>query len=328
MKQFLQILAFLLATAVAEAKVWRVNNQPAAVAAFTDLSAAVASPLVQNGDTLYVEGSAANYGFVTLTKKLVLIGPGYALAGAEPNPNMQATPLEADVNIIIDSTASGSLLMGLKGQVSLAPSVDDIQIKRCKFYISNAGSYTTGQRISNLLLSQSIFQGYNAYSFVFDNVQVINCIITGYVNIKTNATLALFRNNTITNATLEADNAYIANNVFYNANLFTTNSVIKYNVANAGTLPAGTGNLNWQSNIIVGTGSEDGKYMLKAGSPALAAGEPIGGETPDCGAFGTADPYRLSGIPPIPAIYMLDVPTSIPSNATTMSIKLSTRSNN
>ena len=138
----------------------------------------------------------------------------------------------------------------------------------------------------------------------------------------------MFRNNTFSANTLEADNAYIANNVFYNANLFTTNSVIKYNVANAGVLPAGSGNLNWQSNIIVGTGSEDGKYMLKAGSPALAAGEPIGGETPDCGAFGTADPYRLSGIPPVPAVYMLDVPTSIPSNATTMSIKLSTRSNN
>lgn len=156
MKQSLQILVLLLATAVAEAKVWRVNNQSPAGAAFTEISTAIASPLVQNGDTLYVEGSATGYGFTTLTKKLVLIGPGYALSGAEPNNGMQATLLEALVNITIDSTGSGSLLMGLNGQLRLSSSVDDIKIKRCKISMNNNGGGLLLANVSPTCLSRSV----------------------------------------------------------------------------------------------------------------------------------------------------------------------------
>ncbi|MEQ1554417.1 MAG: hypothetical protein ABL929_09580, partial [Ferruginibacter sp.] len=74
--------------------------------------------------------------------------------------------------------------------------------------------------------------------------------------------------------------------------------------------------------------STDGQWRLKAGSPAIAAGETVLGITPDCGAYGTADPYVLSGIPPIPTIYLLTVPAAIASNATTMPITISTKSNN
>lgn len=68
---------------------------------------------------------------------------------------------------------------------------------------------------------------------------------------------------------------------------------------------------------------------LKAGSPALAAGLTVGTVvTPDCGAFGATDPYKLSGIPNIPSIYTLTVPVSIPAGTNSMNVTISTRNNN
>ena len=56
--------------------------------------------------------------------------------------------------------------------------------------------------------------------------------------------------------------------------------------------------------------STDGKWELKAGSPAIGAGS--GGI--DCGAYGGPAPYILSGIPMLPHIYEADVPASATSD--------------
>ena len=45
------------------------------------------------------------------------------------------------------------------------------------------------------------------------------------------------------------------------------------------------------------TGSTDGRYKLKAGSPAIGYG--VGGV--DCGIYGGPEPYVLSGMPTVPA---------------------------
>ncbi|TAD82826.1 MAG: hypothetical protein EAY75_15800 [Bacteroidetes bacterium] len=129
-------------------------------------------------------------------------------------------------------------------------------------------------------------------------------------------------------------NTYFANNIAINigtASFTATSSLIRNNISQgANVFPAGNGN---QGNftiaqIMLNTGSTDGRFRLAAGSPAIGAGESVGGITPDCGPFGTADPYRLSGIPAIPTIYSLTVPGSVPAASTSMNITLSTRSNN
>jgi len=50
--------------------------------------------------------------------------------------------------------------------------------------------------------------------------------------------------------------------------------------------------------------SDDERYKLKAGSPAIGAG--VSGV--DCGAFGGVTPYVLSGLPPFPRIYEATIP--------------------
>ena len=110
------------------------------------------------------------------------------------------------------------------------------------------------------------------------------------------------------------------------------NVTVKNNISGGTNLPVGNGNVNSQPDATVFQGltgnSTDGQWRLKLGSPAIGAGETISSITPDCGAFGTADPYKLSGIPAIPTIYLLTVPASVTSSATTMPITISTRSNN
>ena len=97
----------------------------------------------------------------------------------------------------------------------------------------------------------------------------------------------------------------------------------------AAKFPAGNGNQQnkaW-ATIFNLTGSYDGKYSLKSGSPAIGAGT-LGAGTTDAGIFGGATPYRLSGIPPVPTIYALTSPQGTTPAGNIVQINLSTRSNN
>ena len=78
---------FLVATVIVamsvnlNAAIWRVNNIAGVNADFTTIQAA--HNAANAGDTIYLEPSAGNYGNLTATKRLVIIGPGYFLAENE-----------------------------------------------------------------------------------------------------------------------------------------------------------------------------------------------------------------------------------------------------
>ena len=59
------------------------------------------------------------------------------------------------------------------------------------------------------------------------------------------------------------------------------------------------------SDVFVGTGSTDGKWQLKPNSPAKGTASDGG----DPGMFGGSEPYVLSGMTEIPAIYYFQAPT-------------------
>ena len=69
--------------------------------------------------------------------------------------------------------------------------------------------------------------------------------------------------------------------------------------------------------------------QLAAGSPALTAGKNHAGAATQCGVFGgeSAQYYRMSGVPNIPAIYQLSAPSQNASS-NPYNITISTRSNN
>ncbi|HEY1200728.1 MAG TPA: hypothetical protein VGE79_07095, partial [Niastella sp.] len=298
----------------------------------TTLASAVANPSVSNGDTLYVEGSATSYDGINLSKRLVIIGAGYSLSGAGANAGLQANPNPSVTSsIYIDSLASGSTFVGLTLTAYLNSNVDNITFVRCSLNLQPFTVISNSYAVSNLVVKQC--KAYIALSsFKLENPQVTNCIFVSSQAQLGNCINGLFRNNTLVSSGGTLNNCYVSNNIFSSSTLTFTNCLVKYNVSTHNNLPDPVANNNKVNQngalFFVGGASADAQYQLGATSPALAAGEPINGVTPDAGAFGTADPYRLSGIPPIPTIYSLTVPASVPATATSMTITFSTRSNN
>src|SRR5450432_1529697 len=110
--QYLFIAAIMAATCFtqqASAKIWRVNNQSnydgstlwgdnfggtPAYPVFKQINQAVAFGIVNDGDTIHVEGSTVIYDAATVTKRLVVIGPGYFLT---ENPKTSENVMESRI---------------------------------------------------------------------------------------------------------------------------------------------------------------------------------------------------------------------------------------
>ena len=349
MKYLSILFLFVIATFESQAKIWRVNNNIGIVADFTAFNDAAVAAAVQAGDTLYMEPSAIDYttASFTLSKRLVIIGPGYFLDPSNSttpgNSGLQAATKDARVQFFrLASGASGSKFLGVSLTGSLYfNGASNISFE--KVYFGSTVYFENGTNDA-ITIRKCFFNGSSAQSsttavitnFVCENNMFYN---NGYIDIKNlSGTGNIFRNNSALNGAngFALPNTYVANNIFgtYSESVFT-NSTIKNNLFQANQTLPGTATANLvnqvMSDVFVGgtTGSFDSRMVLKAGSPALGAGLTVGAiVAPNCGAFGATDPYKLSGIPNIPTIYALTVPTSIPSGSATMNVTFSTRNNN
>jgi hypothetical protein len=319
------------------------------MADFNNLSTAITSPSVVNGDTIYVESSNLDYSAGGLNKRLVFIGTGYfhdpANTSFPPNTGLQAALYAANIGgINFNDGSSGSKLIGLStSSISIIAGATPINltIERCfiasgiffnnathsgitirKNFFSNGRIEGSNGSLTNFICENNIF--YTTFSYVSLS------ILTGSSNV--------FRNNSFFQVGVPPTipNCYIANNIFdAPSNGTFTNSTIKNNIFSGAQVLPGTATNN-QLNVVMAnvyvsgtTGSIDSRIQLKPGSPAIGAGLTVGAVVnPDCGAYGATDPYKLSGIPQIPSIYGFTVPVSIPSGSATMNVTFSTRNNN
>lgn len=343
---FLLLIGFLFLFQDSQAKIWRINSTPGVNADFDQITAAVADSRVQNDDTLYVEGSSTNYSGFTLSKRLVIIGNGYFLGTPGGNTGLQFNTFPANINgaLMFDSTASGSQLIGLSGFTlrnnPTGSATDNIIISRCNFegfslaYTPAANTTMDGWEIKQCYIDGSL----TFNSFVLKNWTFRNNIVTSTVQMGNTENKGHIIRNNVFRSSVSIYEAYFANNIINNSTFTAVNCVLKNNLA-IGT-PAGftpfVGNNNNSNGytdaaMFVGASgnSTDGQWQLAASSPAKGAGLTIGAViTPDCGAYGATDPYRLSGIPNISTIYELNVPATVPSGFSTMSVTFSSRNNN
>ncbi len=312
-KLFILVIIALLASN-ANAKIWRLNNNFGINADFSDLNVAYSSASAY--DTIYVEGSNSNYGSLTLNKPLTIIGTGYFLT---ENPMTQRQLYASSFSSVTFSSGSaGSLLTGISVNNYLYIYTSDITIE--KNYLYYGVTFNNNAGISNIkIFSNYIYGGINASTYPASS-WVVNMVIknnyisnynSGYgINLQTNSSGLIINN--VFNATstsspvLNVNNFLITNNIINQGLIYnTTYNNFVNNICNSTQLPAGNNNqLNVNmANVFLNTGSTDGRWMLKAGSPAIGTG--VNGA--DCGMFGGDDPYVLSGIPG-PSIY--DIITS------------------
>ncbi|MEQ9287988.1 MAG: hypothetical protein RIG77_13810 [Cyclobacteriaceae bacterium] len=289
------------------ATIWRVDNNTANISDFTTLQAAHDG--AQANDTLYVYGSPIDYGDCTLTKTLYIFGTGYFLT---ENPETQANPLSAICsNITFNEGSEGSVLSGMVTD-AIVIATNQVVVKRNKTLSIGVGNSNSSIPASNLIIQQNYIEGdigfvNNSTNIIIHNnvLQASNALFSSILMAAN--TSADIRNNIIVGV------ATVYNSIFYN-NISTsssfngTNTDVKNNIAT--TSIYGTSNGNQElvdiSTVFELTGSPDGMYLLKDSSPASGAG--FGGV--DCGIFGGTEPYVLSGLPALPAIWFLDVPTS------------------
>jgi hypothetical protein len=342
MKKLITLIAFLFLTSFcANAKIWRVNNNPGINNVITTLQAAHDS--ASAGDTIMVESSPTPHGTVVLNKKLVILGPGYFLG---ENKDLQADLYNANVSLVefgyktnslnaIISSSAGSFISGLE-VYAISIKVSGVTIHRC---LVNSGVQWQNDlysgNMSNEVLSESFIRGSVTanpyYGKSITNILVKNNIILGSLTAGV-ASSSLIENNVIFNGVV-LENSTFRNNIIVNpnANISFTSSTYTNNLAAGTKLGSSNGN---QSSVdmttvfvadpyVSGTPAgftSDNKWKLATGSPAIGAG--LNGV--DAGAFGGLTPYVLSGIPEIPSIYFLEVPTS---GNNSLDVKMKVRSN-
>lgn len=323
-KTFILFAALIvLGTITANAKVWRVNNNLGVDADFTTVQAA--HDAANTDDTIYVEGSQTAYGNCNMIKKLVVIGPGYFLT---ENLLLQHCPYNAYCDFSFEFnftdpfnhlTSSGSKIYGMFGAVTI--TVSDITVENC--FVT--GGCPINANVNNIIFKKNMMGSISAATTV-NNCIISNCLFTSSVNFGTSSS-GIFQNNIIASS-ISLYNFSIKNNIETSLTATVTtapsyNNLIYNNISvgsQFGILDGNQANVN-PSDIFVcwstcTSYSSDGRYALKAGSPAIATGE--GGV--DCGIFGGSNPYVLSGIPSIPAIYFLNT-TNSPTQGISVTIK-------
>mgnify|MGYP001818958876 FL=1 len=173
---------------------------------------------------------------------------------------------------------------------------------------------------NNILLAQNyVYNTINAGLGDITNTIISNNIIRGQINSEVTSGPLIVANNVCftTNwvSPIDVYNANIQNNILVDADATffeNTGNTFSYNIMAEDGTDANGNQYNIDMDLVFEDFdgsldlSTDGKWELKAGSPAIGTGS--GGV--DCGAFGGPTSYVLSGIPGLPHIYEADVPAT------------------
>lgn len=315
------------------AKIWRINNT-GIPANFTTIQQAHDTSIVQAGDTLHLEPSPTSYGTLTASKKLIIIGPGYYL---NENQNQQQNITSAKISSFdLLPGCNGTVISGIYITGNNFIRTGNVSISRNRLgggiYLDNS----TGPSFSNVLISQNYFLANcvdivnGSASFTISNLVIRNNYLPEFINLNANIS-GVISNNVLGQILYgSVTNFNINNNIFYGSfsSYIQGGSNAIYN--NIGTssngLPFNNGNQNGINilTLFVGNtgGNTENQWKLAPNSAALGTG--IGGV--DCGMYGGLSPYVVSGLPPVPSIYLLTAPLN--SNGNQLPITIGVKSNN
>lgn len=309
-KQILLTMLFvLLGGAISGQHLIRVNNNAGADADYTTLQAA--NDAASNGDTIYVEGSVTNYDGADISRKLIIIGPGYFLTD---NDSTQAYGQEVHFtgNLSFNNGSAGSTITGCKTDL-ISLNTSDISVIRCHIGTLAQAAAT----VNNILILQNYVNYIGLQTNKITNSIIANNIITYGVFCSSSSGPLQIVNNIVTGSStsfvISAYNAGISNNIITQPNVGigvnTGNAIYNNLLAASGTNADGNQYNVSMANVFADFNgslkySLDAKWKLRTGSPALGAG--VSGV--DCGVFGGATPYVLSGVPKLPHIYEATIP--------------------
>jgi hypothetical protein len=275
MTKLLLFIAILAIATTAQAKIWRVNNNPGLDGdvlqggTLFDNTNNATNPEASAGDTIYIEPSPTTYTNFAINKANIRVfGYGYFL---DNNPGMQAMANNAEVNYIELLTGSeGSEVSGLEFTFGFYIYTGNVTITRCNvatidFYQNATSTTYSGIRIDKCFIRNSITSSNIVASVTSVSTTIENCIFssplsgnnTSGITIN-NKVRGLLRNNVFNSAnSAQFYNFYVANNIFVGA-------------ANFGTV-AQSGNNIYRNNLFSYPISQ-GQYAQVGGNTGANSG--------------------------------------------------------
>lgn len=304
------LLLALAATVQLEARTWRLNPVEDAKADFTSINDAMADERVQPGDELLLEPGYYSEEQKVTKENITITGPGYFLSA---NYNWPAVSVTHVPSIEVKSNCDNCTIRGLELESIIVNSYNhNTTITRCKLdRLSASGSI-------GLTFEQCFITGNSNYysAYVGENTIVRNNILKGAISGSNNCSVEY---NTIivrlVGSIYSPDYliggfkySQINNNIIINTNAAQFENNIK-DMLNAGSTNSWYNNVfsttevnqSHPYNHYVGATVENtfideliaDRYYLRDDSAAKGGAQGGG----DCGAFGGAHPYVLSGIP-------------------------------
>jgi hypothetical protein len=305
---------------------------PGQYTTFADAQTAASS-----GDTIYVHGSSINYGSVTISKSLVIIGTGH-------NPDKQMPLVSMFQDILV--TTNNVQLQGLKFHY-LTSSSSFGTIKKCRIeYTSSISALEFMSNPKGWLIEGNVFMVYNAIAISFGSSSGDGCIIQNNIFSSFNNSVLVsnllnssshrtyFLNNVVVGSKSEsfANVNYmdINNNIFYGSSPGTgalnsnANNNITYDCPDNGFYSPGINNLTnvdpMFTSVTPGNFSYSMDFHLAAGSP----GKDNGTDGTDRGVYGgLGNKFTMTGEPSIAEItsFTITSPTTIaPGGTLTISV--------
>jgi len=331
---------------------------------YTDAATAVTASAANDTIQLYPGVSAT---IVDLNKALVFLGPGYLL-NINSGLQVATNSARLDLSLIAgasNSTFEGLTITWASWLVSnmvANTTLQNVTFKRCllsapgsTFYMSGTNAGVQGITFSQCIIGAGCYMNLSSAGTFVKNIVWRNCII-GTNSVGINALEII----------LSGANTIVSNNLFENCNIYgystsastpiststyfrNCNINLEPNTANNGVYDYCTFTTNNTTHYVTGSSNQFGKtlvsiyngdvtqpignvgdapWTLKTGSPAIGWGRDYSNNPIDGGAYGGADPYRLSGIPRIPSFYQLSSTAGAAANSNPYPITFSVRANN
>ena len=309
-KKFLTLVA-ICAVMTANATVLRVSNVNGSTAPYSTIKAA--HDAANAGDTIMVDGSETEYELTEISKRLVLIGPGFWI---NENGLVQEAIPAAKTRFLVKYAAAGTVIKGfcLYSHINYAIRInaDNCVVSRCNLSSSSYYGVEFGRDDNETpiptgaVIHQNYFRNCNirAVNIMMTNVQITNNIFA--------------HSDQSVDDIRDISNSYIA----YNTMICTDEKSMwkNFNTVHSSSIE---NNIIWNksvrySNIGIEDDNEWGDNLVKniispenvttdkdVQTAELAVSEG------KYGAFAGDSPYVISGMPAAPVIEDLVVPTTV-----------------
>lgn len=292
MKKMFLLMAAACMTAAANATILRVSNVPGSSAPYSTIEAAHEAAIP--GDTIMVEGSADSYGYkITITKKIVLIGPGYNhIANGAVSEGTNSARLDI---LLIDYKEV--VVQGMEIDTYININKPNVVLTRCLLGGGvNLNAEATGTIVHQNYLKDGVYGSSSSTANVTVTNNIFECAeaYNGRVRLLKNSYIGY---NTCLKEAETQDNY----NDFFRSNSGCT---IENNIL---CLPYESSGTNQYTNNY--TFTETPFYNI-ASEVAIRNTE-LGFSEGKYGAFSGDDPYVISGIPAGAVIEDITVPASV-----------------